>query len=141
MPSLVPLIPITLDKPRALRLDNQALLLAERELSKLWERKLNILQVLLDAETLGLNDLCVLLWAGLRHEDPDLSLAQVQEAVSIQDYIPLLQALFSAWNSATAPADGAPEGTPVPLAPASPGSATGVLPGSSLASAMTPSGA
>jgi hypothetical protein len=140
MPSLVPLIPITLDKPRSLRLDNRALLLAEREISRVWDRKANILQVLLDVQSLSLNDLCVLVWCGCLHEDPTLTLEQVQDAVSLPEYATLLKAVYDSWNEATAPAE-VTEGLPSsPLAPASPGNGTGALPASSLASAMTSSG-
>ena len=78
MPSLVPSVPLVLDRERHLRLDNAALFRAERELSKLWSRKVSVLQTLIDPETLGLNDLSILLWCGLLHEDADLSLSQVQ---------------------------------------------------------------
>jgi hypothetical protein len=46
MSSVVPLIPITLDKPRHLRLDNRALFHAEVELSRIWNKKQNILSIL-----------------------------------------------------------------------------------------------
>lgn len=140
MPSLVPFVPITLDRLRHIRLDNQALLLAEREISKLWDKRVNILQVFLDTPTLGLNDVCIVLWAGLRHEDPQLTLLQVQDLVGLAEYVPVLQALYEAWNSATASAVPSSEAAPVPLAQASPGNGSGGLVEPSLASVTVSSG-
>ena len=135
MPSLVPSVPITLDRERNLRLDNAALFRAERELSKVWNRKVSVLQTLIDPETLGLNDLSILLWCGLLHEDSDLSLSQVQDAMTVQNFATYLDALYTAWNAATAPAEGAPmqESSASPFPSASPGNATGALRVSSLA--------
>lgn len=134
MPSLVPSVPITLDKDRNLRLDNAALFRAERELSRVWGRKVSVLQTLIDPETLGLNDLSILLWCACLHEDQDLSLSQVQDAMTITNFATYLDALYQAWNLATAPAEGASQQEPDgPFPSASPGNATGASRVSSLA--------
>lgn len=128
MDSLVPGIPVQLDRLRALRLDNRALLRAERELSTVWQRKLSILAVMLDPQALGLTDLTVLLWCGCLHEAPSLRLETVQEAVTLAQLPALLEALYAAWNAATATAEPVPEGTNGPLAQPSPGPGFGVEP-------------
>ena len=135
MPSLVPSVPVVLDKERHLRLDNAALFRAERELSRLWGKRLSILQVLMDPETLGMNDLSVLLWCGLLHEDADLALSQVQDAMQVANFAALLEALYAAWSADTQPAEGAASPTEVdgPFASGSPGNSTGALRASSLA--------
>lgn len=133
MSRLVPSVPVQLDKERHLRLDNAALLRAERELSRVWQRKISIIQVLIDPATLGLNDVSVLLYCGVLHEDPDVSLGQVQDAMTLQAFPGYVEALYKAWTLATAPAEGAPpvEGEG-PFPTLSPGNATGVSPASNL---------
>lgn len=133
MPSLVPPIPVQLDRERHLRLDNAALFRAERELSRVWQRKVSVLQTLIDPETLGLNDLSILLWCGLLHEDHDLSLSQVQDAMTVQHFATYLDAIYQAWNLATAPAEGAPQEPDGPFPSASLGNSTGASRVSSLA--------
>jgi hypothetical protein len=103
MPSVVPLIPITLDRPRHLRLDNRAIFQAERELSRLWEKRCSLFNVL--ATDLGLNDLSVILWQALLHEDARLTLAIVQNELMDMAKLPeIIDAVLQAWNAATAPA-------------------------------------
>jgi hypothetical protein len=132
MPSIVPEITLTLDRRRTLRLDNRAILTAERELSRLWGTKVSLFQTLASAETLGFNDLTVLLWQALLHEDKTLTLAQVQDLVDFRQLTPLITAVLEAWNVATAPAEPrsqdaeAPE-TDDPLASPSLGERSGVM--------------
>ena len=103
MPSVVPLIPITLDRPRHVRLGNPAIFQAELELSKLWGKRCSLFNVL--ANDLGLNDLSIILWQGLLHEDPRLTLAYVQEHVmDMAKLTDIIEAVLQAWNAATAPA-------------------------------------
>jgi hypothetical protein len=103
MPSIVPLIPITLDRPRHLRLGNPAIFQAEIELSKLWGKRCSIFTTL--GPDVGVNDLSVILWQALLHEDPRLTLAYVQEHVMDLAKLPeIIDAVLQAWNAATAPA-------------------------------------
>jgi hypothetical protein len=132
MPSLVPLIPITLDRPRQLRLDNRAIFQAERELSRLWEKRCSLFNVL--ANDLGLNDLSVILWQALLHEDPRLTLADVQNELMDMAKLPeIIDAVLQAWNAATTPAiTGASANGEVgetdPLPTGSPGTTFGPMP-------------
>jgi hypothetical protein len=105
MPSIVPLIPIDLDRRRHLRLDNRALFQSEMELSRLWNRRINVLSVIMDGANLTLNDLAVLLWQGLIYEDPTLTLAQVQDLMDFGKIPAIVDAIIQAWNAATEPAE------------------------------------
>ena len=103
MPSIVPLIPITLDRRRVLRLNNAAIFQAEIELSKLWGKRSSLFNVL--ANDLGLNDLSVILWQALLYEDHRLTLEDVQNELMDMAKLPdIIEAVLSAWNAATAPA-------------------------------------
>jgi hypothetical protein len=104
MPSIIPLIPIDLDHRRHLRLNNAAIFQAEIELSKLWGRKISLFQTLGNSETLGFNDLSVVLWQALVHEDPRLTLAQTQDVMDLGKLPQIIDAILQAWNAATAPA-------------------------------------
>jgi len=132
MPSIVPLIPLILDRPRHLRLSNAAIFQAERELSQLWGKRCSLFQVL--ANDLGLNDLSVILWQALLHEDPRLTLATVQnELIDMAKLPDIITAVLDAWNAATAPAVpvAAGNGEVVdtdPLPSGSPGTAFGPSP-------------
>jgi hypothetical protein len=105
MLSTVPLIPIMLDKPRHLRLDNRALFRCERELSTLWNCKTSLLTVFIDLANLSLNDLAIMLWVGLLHEDPTLTLEQTQDLMELSKLPDILGAILKAWNAATLPAE------------------------------------
>ncbi len=106
MPSVVPLIPIMLDKPRHLRMTNRAIFQSEIELMKLWNRKVNVLSVLVNADqTLTLNDLAIFLWQALLDEDPSLTLPEVQDLIDVTKLDVIVTAILRAWNVATAPAE------------------------------------
>src|SRR6476660_118145 len=103
MPSVIPLIPITLDKPRHLRMTNRAIFQSEIELTKLWNRKVNILSVLVNADqTLTLNDIAIFLWQALLYEDPTLTLPEVQDMIDVTKLDVIVTAILQAWNVATA---------------------------------------
>ena len=135
MPSLVTPIPIVLDKPRTLLLDNRAIFQCERELSRLWGEKVSLFQVLSDVTTLGLNDLSVMLWQACLAEDPSLTLSQVQHMMDLRRLPEMLTAVLDAWNAATLPAAPVQEvnGAADPLASASTGPGSGAMPVSTLA--------
>jgi len=111
MPSVVPLIPITLDKLRHLRMTNRAIFQSELELNKLWNRKVNILSVIVNADqTMTLNDLAIFLWQALLDEDPSLTLPEVQDMMDMTKLDVIVTAILQAWNPATAPAEPARPG-------------------------------
>jgi hypothetical protein len=149
MPSVVPTVPITLDRPRHLRFDRRAVFASEVELTRLWQQPrtfYSAMQTMMraivenEAWMLNLNDIAVLVWQGLRHEDPALTLEDTQELLPYLDLaamVPICGALLEAWNVASQPAPGT---TPAaqeaedrdPLA-ASTGSNSGALSAVSLA--------
>lgn len=134
MDSIVAPIPIDLDKRRHLRFDNRALLRAEHALCELWNRKINLLQLLFAGDTITLNDIAILLWQALRHEDPTLTLEETQDLMALDKIGAITEAVFAAWNRHTAAAPGsarAQEGTDGPLA--STGEVSGATAGLSLA--------
>jgi hypothetical protein len=147
MPSIVPNVPILLDRARTLRFDRRAVFTAERELSRLWQAPrtfysavLAVIQAVADSqiERLNLNDIAIMLWQGLLYDDPTLTLEQVQEMLPYFDMaamVPICAALLEAWNIAAQPATPATEEATSgeaadPLAP-SPGAASGALSGAS----------
>jgi hypothetical protein len=136
--SIVPLVPIVLDKPRHLRLDVAALCQAERDLSDLWGKKTSVYAVLLDVP-IGINDLCILVLHGLRHEDPTLSLPEVRGMLNHTTIPAVFQAVTDAWTKATRAAEpgAAEEAAPAdPWPTASTGANSGPTPASSLGSVI-----
>ena len=133
--SVVPSIPLTLDKPRHLRLDNRALFRCERELVQIWGTKTSMLSILMDLGNIRLNDLAVMLWVGLLHEDPTLTLEETQDLMDFSKLSDILGAILQAWNAATLPADpqAVPEGEGDGDPLASNGLVSGRTPVSSLA--------
>jgi len=139
--SIVPLIPLTLDKPRHLRLDIAALCNAERDLSDFWGKKTSVYAVLLDVP-IGINDLSILVLHGLRHEDPTLSLGEVKGMLNHTTIPVVFQAVTDAWTKATQAAEPG-TGAPVPVDPqstVSTGASSGPMPASILGSAPANSG-
>jgi hypothetical protein len=140
--SIVPLIPIMLDKPRHLRLDIAALCNAERDLSELWGKKTSVYAVLLDVP-MGINDLSILVLHGLRHEDPTLSLPEVRGMLNHASIPAVFQAVTDAWTKATRAAEpgAAEEGAPAdPWPTSSTGASSGPTPVSTSGSATPSSG-
>lgn len=62
-----------LDKARNLRFNMKALALIEK--------KLNTKVSKLNEENIGINEIAVILWAGLQHEDPQLTVDKVMDLV------------------------------------------------------------
>ena len=139
--SIVPLIPIQLDKLRHLRLDIAALCHAERDLSDFWGKKMSVYACLIDVP-IGINDLSILVLHGLRHEDPTLSLGEVKGMLNHSTIPVVYQAITDAWTKATRSADerdsAANDVDPPRLA--STGERSGPTAVSSLGSPTTPSG-
>jgi hypothetical protein len=132
---LVPPVPIDLDRRRHLRLGKRAVFRAEKALCEFWGKRQNILTMLFDPAGLTLNDIAILLWQGLLHEDPTLTLEQAQDMVTMANVSTIVTALYQSWNDATQDAGESTEGLngTDPLAMPSPGVSSGVTPVSSLA--------
>lgn len=141
MPSVVPLIEIILDRTRHLRLDRRAIFTSELELTRFWGVQTTFYSVMLDLMNtisagqlggLSVNTLAILVWQGLLHESPELTLEATQDLLPTQDIVAMFALagrLLEAWNVATAPVPGAPQeanGTVDPLPPLT-GSPSGVL--------------
>lgn len=141
MPSIVPGIPLMLDKERHLRLDIGGLLLAEREMERLWGREINLFTVIASPTGLGLNNVSILLWVALLPEDPALTLLRVQDLLNPSQIGDVVTALFAAWNAAWPLPVPDAEPPARPLASASTGDDSGAPPASTLASVMPSSGA
>ncbi len=65
--------PIELDKMRNLRYGMKAISLVEKKLKKPMTK--------LDMDSLTMDDSAILIWAGLAHEDPDLSPDKVMDLI------------------------------------------------------------
>jgi hypothetical protein len=112
-PRIVEPIPIVLDRPRCLLFDRFAVKMIELELTHIWGHEYTFYQALrLSAEMLQDNDLsklsfintAVLLWAGCLHDDPTLTLEQVEEALPYSDpsqLIPYIGPILQAWQAAS----------------------------------------
>lgn len=140
--SIVPLIPLALDKPRHLRLDIAALCQAERDLSDFWGKKTSVYSVLLDVP-IGINDLSILVLHGLRHEDPTLSLPEVRGMLNHSSIPVIFQAVTDAWTKATQaaePGTGDPSPADPPRIPST-GDSSGRMPVSTSGSVTTTFGA
>ena len=114
--SVVPLVPIILDKPRALRLDIAALCNAERDLSDFWGKKTSVYACLLEVP-ISVNDLSIIVLHGLRHEDPTLSLPEVKGMLNNSTIPVIFQAVTDAWTKATQAAEPSAEGATAALDP------------------------
>lgn len=127
--SIVPPVPLDLDRRRHLRFGKRAVFRAEKALCDFWGKRTNILTVLFDAAGLTLNDIAILLWQGLLHEDPTLTLEQVQGMVTVENVTTIVEALYRSWNDASQDAADATEalnGTdPLAMAMPSPGASSG----------------
>lgn len=104
MPNLTAPVPLMLDRERWLRFDNRALFTVERELCRLWGRQVSLLTLFANLDALTLNDVAVLLWQGLRQEDPTLTLEQTQDLMDFDKLPAILAAVLDAWNATTQPA-------------------------------------
>jgi hypothetical protein len=140
-PSVVPLVPLDLDKRRYLRLDINALCLAEVDLCAFWQKEMSVYDALLQTP-IRLNDLAILVLHGLRHADPTLSLPEVKGMLNHSTVPVILQAVTDAWTKATQAAEPA-QGDPSPADPpgaASTGDTSGLTGVSTSASVSTSSG-
>src|SRR5262245_9297020 len=131
--SIVPLVPLMLDKQRFLRLDIAALSNAELDLSALWGKDMSVYAALLE-NPIRLNDLAIILLHGLRHADPTLSLPEVKGMMNHTQIADILGAVTDAWTKTNRQAEPTPEGETTPADPppdVSTGVSSGPLPMSS----------
>lgn len=116
MSRIIESIPIDFDGKRSLRFGRPAVFQCEIELTKLWGRPYSFYEAIYNlanifsdsAINLSLNNLSMLLWQGLRHEAPSLTLDEVQEALPFDDppaLIPLVGKVLEAWQAMSAPVD------------------------------------
>ena len=104
MPDIDRAIPLTLDRPRKVRLTIAALCEAEDDLSLMRGREISVYEVLVQSP-IRLNDLCVVLLHGLHHEDPSLTLADVKRLMDHAPMVTVLQAVTDAWTRQTQTAE------------------------------------
>jgi hypothetical protein len=148
LPRAVPLIPVDLDRRRHFLIRKrdvrQAELVFAQEIGTprtFLDALLQLLsalqqdpatQTMPNVTSLSVTNLCVLTWLALRHEDPTLTLEDVEEMLPVFDLpamMTLATKLFEAWQAQTPPPPATAEApaTPGPLA-LSTGPATGPLP-------------
>jgi len=113
MPSIVALVPIELDKPRQLLFTRAAVKNIELALTRIWGRDYTFFEgvrrlseMLLDNDLSKLSyiNISVMLHQGCLHEDPTLTLAQVEEALPYADptgLIPYVGLILQAWSHAS----------------------------------------
>lgn len=133
-------IPIQLDKLRSIKLDLRALAFAEREIARFWDRKerLSIVQIFQGGDV-GVADLCILLWAGLRHEDPALTVDQAFALASNASMQVVSEAMGQALREqlgtgGSGSSEGAQPDPPQPTTAALPSNSTGSNSGPSASS-------
>jgi hypothetical protein len=100
MPSIIPSIPIDLDRRRYLRLTNWAKCQAERALCDYWGKEMSLYDALM-RQPMRANDLAIMFWQALLADDPSLTL---HEAVDLMDYATpdvVMDAVVKAWNTST----------------------------------------
>lgn len=123
-------IPIQLDKLRHLKIDTRALALAERELARFWGiPRVSLIKHFQQANEVGVADLAIMFWAGLRHEDQSLTLDAAFELMG-RDFqaatVALKQAMDEQLGSGGKSAqDGPHADPPMPATAANPSSSTG----------------
>ena len=97
MDSIVPLVPVKLDKERHLRFDARAMRFAEMDLCQVWGKDISIYAALTNVP-LRINDIGIMLYWALKHEDARLT---QDEVWSLMDHAPIadiMTALTNAWT-------------------------------------------
>jgi len=142
MDSIVPLVPIALDKMRYLRLDIAAMCNAEMDMGALWGKEMSIYGALLE-NPIRLNNLCIIVLHGLRHADPTLSLPEVKGMLNHANIADVIGAVTEAWTKANRVVEPATEGDAAsdPPRTVSTGVSSGPSPTSNLDSSGSSSGA
>jgi hypothetical protein len=113
MPSIVALVPVELDKPRQLLFTRAAVKNIELALTRIWGRdytffegvrRLSEMLLDIDLSKLSFINIAVMLHQGCLHEDPALTLAEVEEALPYADptgLIPYAGLILQAWRNAS----------------------------------------
>ena len=101
---------ITLDRDRYLLYTFKALRIAEQELTKHWGKKYSVLSLLQEYATdatnqslmvnISISDICILLYAGLTHEDRSITLDKVYDFVSFENMQYVFEKVMLALNNA-----------------------------------------
>jgi len=158
MPSIVALVPVALDTPRQLLFTRAAVKAIELRLTQIWGRDYTFFEAVRrlsemllenDLSKLSFVNISVLLWQGCVHEDPALTLTQVEESLPYADptgLIPYVGLILQAWSNASPQAGvGAvtAEAEAIDTDPlgVSTGASSGPLNGPALVSATASSGA
>lgn len=127
-------IPIQLDKLRHFKFDLRALALAEREIARFSGRTERVsIATLFGGGEMLLSDLCILAWAGLLHEDRDLTLDAAWDLLSAIDLRTLSTVVghaLSAHMGLGTAQEGAAGDPPTPPMPSGSGSTSGPSGGS-----------
>ena len=84
--AVVPMIEIELDKKRLLDFNLNALAAAEKAMTNFWGVRTTMGNVLSEG-TIGAADTRAMIWGGLIHEDPELTLEQVGAMVRIDNLL------------------------------------------------------
>lgn len=106
MGRLAKTVPITLDKDRTLKFDLNAFCLAE-------EKSKTSLQEIVDRDRMSMTELRAYLWAGLVHEDADLTLEQVGALVSLANMGEVGAKILEAISASMPEEEKRPTGEPV----------------------------
>lgn len=85
---------------RHLRFNLRAIHQAERALRAEYGRKVTMEGLFAEAEALSYSDIATLLWAGLLHEQPHLTLDQFLGQLLPRDLIAMTEPLMAAWTEA-----------------------------------------
>lgn len=104
----VPLTPIVIDgETYNLKYDFAAFRQAETELTKFWGKRVTIpgvLGAMFEAETVtsiisdkvSINDMCILLWCGLLHEYPKLTIEEISNFLDLSDLATVMPTIVEA---------------------------------------------
>lgn len=132
-------IPIHLDKPRHILLDLRAIYKTELALAKVYGEKRVSLPKIFKAGDLSMTELLHLLWMGLLHEEPNLTLDQVAAMASGVPSRTIDLALGEALREQAGMQE-TPDADPTMAPPIGTGSGSGPTDGSSSGSPIASSG-
>jgi hypothetical protein len=134
------MIPIQLDKPRHILLDMRAIYKVELALAALYGEKRVSLPKLFKQGDLSMTELLHLLWGGLLHEEPTLTLDRVAELLATVPTRQLDVLLGEALREQTGMEE-QPAADPTMAMPSGTGSGSGAMAGLPSGSPMPSSGA
>lgn len=133
----VKMIPILLDKPRHILLNMQAVYRFEQELAKVYGEKRVSLPKIMRSGDLSMTELLHLIWAGLLHEEPTLTIEKVSALIAT---VPTRQIDLLLGEALREQAGGGAPAEDPTMAPSGIGSGSGVAPASSSTSPTPSSG-